>query len=182
MPILCTNHGTHESREVEEGILFNSGPLGELERAGTLNTTPPLRSLLEAFSSPSQFMLGATFSLKDRWIRYLSLTLQILGMLCVLFSFNVVHFFPLQSKHKLQKDKRPQLIPHHPGPRPWWSPRPCRWFIKFSLLASKNQIFPCEAVFPEYSLNNQYIWKPQENSAGWDSRRIKLYLEDPPKK
>lgn len=62
-------------------------------------------------------MLGATFSLKDRQIRYLSLTLQTLGMLCILFSFSVVHFFPLQSKHKLQKDERPQLIPPHPWPR-----------------------------------------------------------------
>ena len=46
LPSLCTNHGSHESREVEEGILFNTGPLGELERVGILNTTPPLRSLL----------------------------------------------------------------------------------------------------------------------------------------
>ena len=71
---------------------------------------------------------------------------------------------------------------HSPGPGPWWSPRPCCWFIKFSLLASRNQIFSCGAVFPDNSLNNQYIWKPQENSAGWDSRRIKLDLEDPTKK
>ena len=125
-------------------------------------------------------MLEATFFLKDRQI--LSLTLQILGMLCILFSFNLVHVFPLQSKHKLQKDERTQFIPHNPGPGPWWSPRPCRWFIKFSLLVSKNQIFSCGAVFPENSLNNQYIWKPQANSAGWDSRRIKVYLEDPTKK
>ena len=88
-------------------------------------------------------MLEAAFFLKDR---YLSLTLQILGMLCILFSFNVVHLFPLQSKHKLQKEKRPQLIPYHPGSGPWWSPCPCRWFIKFSLLASKNQIFSCGEV------------------------------------
>ena len=45
-PSLCINHGSHESREVEEGILFNTGTLGELERAGILNTTPPPRSLL----------------------------------------------------------------------------------------------------------------------------------------
>ena len=45
-PSLCINHGAHESREVEEGILFNTGPHGELERAGILNTTPPPRSLL----------------------------------------------------------------------------------------------------------------------------------------
>ena len=112
----------------------------------------------------------------------MSLTLQILGMLCILFSFNLVHVFPLQSKHKLQKDKRTQLMPHNPGPRPCWSPRPCHWFIKFSLLVSKNQIFSCGAVFPENCLNNQYIWKPQANSAGCNSRRIKVYLEDPPKK
>ena len=73
-------------------------------------------------------------------------------------------------------------MPHNPGPRPCWSPRPCHWFIKFSLLVSKNQIFSCGAVFPENCLNNQYIWKPQANSAGCNSRRIKVYLEDPPKK
>ena len=61
MPILCTNHGGHESREVEEGILFNSGPLRELERAGILNTTPPLRLLLGSIFKPQPIHVGSYF-------------------------------------------------------------------------------------------------------------------------
>ena len=58
------NHGGHESREVEEGILFNSGPLRELERAGTLNITPPLRLLLGGLLKPQPIHVRSYFLCK----------------------------------------------------------------------------------------------------------------------
>ena len=124
------------------GIQFRT--LWELEGTGTLNSTPPLSSLLGVLIKAPFINAGNNFlSAKER---YLSLMLHSLRIFCIPCSLNVIRFSPLQLNVN-QKDKDLGLSLHSPGSVPWWSPCTRCWFIEFSLLASNTQIFSCGSVF-----------------------------------
>ena len=68
---------------------------------------------------------------------------------------------------------------HSPSPVPSWSLRPFGWFIEFLLLNNIRPRFsPVVQYFSNDSLNNQCLWKPQENSPNWYSKEMQLYSED----